>query len=225
VTTTMSTPTSTTMNTTTHTTIAVAHETAQSPEADTSFVARIFPALLHIESPPLRSRVAACWIDAMATGNGGLGWTEDQLRRLPFTLKAGENGMLFVEHLNSCAEQCRAIAGVLSATFGIRVPIDRDVLIAGALLADIGKLFELQVNERGIPSQSVGGRLVRHPFSGVAIAARHAIPDEVLHIIACHSYEGDRVERSIECIIFHHADFVDFDIAGFLGRRATERRS
>ena len=38
-------------------------------------------------------------------------------------------------------------------------------------------------------------------------------------------HEGDRVERSIECIIFHHADFVDFDIAGFLGRRATERRS
>lgn len=215
----------TTMSTTTNTTIAVAATTAHSPVSDDSLVARLFPALLHIENPSLRSRVAACWIDAMATGNGGLGWTEEQLRRLPFTLKAGENGMLFVEHLNSCAEQCRAIAGVLSATFGTRVPIDRDVLIAGALLADIGKLFELQVDQRGNASQSEGGRLVRHPFSGVAIAARHAIPDEVLHIIACHSHEGDRVERSIECIIFHHADFVDFDIAGFLGRRATERRS
>lgn len=210
----MNTTISTTMNSSTHTTIA-----------DESLVARLFPALLDIESPSLRSRVAACWLDAMATGNGGLGWTEDQLRRLPFTLKAGENGMLFVEHLNSCAEQCRAIARVLTATFGDRVPIDRDVLIAGALLADIGKLFELQVDQRGNASQSAGGRLVRHPFSGVAIAARHSIPDEILHIIACHSHEGDRVERSIECIIFHHADFVDFDIAGFLGRRATERRS
>ncbi len=210
----MSTTTNATMNAATHTTIA-----------DDSLVARLFPALLHIDNPSLRSRVAACWIDAMASGNGGLGWTEEQLRRLPFTLKAGENGMLFVEHLNSCAEQCRAIAGVLTATFGDRVPIDRDVLIAGALLADIGKLFELQVDQRGNASQSLGGRLVRHPFSGVAIAARHAIPDEVLHIIACHSHEGDRVERSIECIVFHHADFVDFDIAGFLGRRAMERRS
>ncbi len=210
----MNTTMSTTLNSSTHTTIA-----------DDSLVARLFPALLHIDNPSLRSRVAACWIDAMATGNGGLGWTEEQLRRLPFTLKAGENGMLFVQHLNSCAEQCRAIAGVLTATFGDRVPIDRDALIAGALLADIGKLFELQVDQRGNASQSLGGRLVRHPFSGVAIAARHAIPDEVLHIIACHSHEGDRVERSIECIIFHHADFVDFDIAGFLGRRATERRS
>lgn len=221
----MTTAASTTMNASTHANTASSPGTAPASKTDAALITRLFPALRHIENPSLRSRVAECWVDAMATGNGGLGWTEDQLRRLPFTLKAGENGMLFVEHLNSCAEQCRAIAGVLATTFGARVPIDLDVLIAGALLADIGKLFELQVNERGIASQSAGGRLVRHPFSGVAIAARHGIPDEVLHIIACHSHEGDRVERSIECIIFHHADFVDFDIAGFLGRRAAERRS
>ena len=37
---------------------------------------------------------------------------------------------------------------------------------------------------------------------------------------ATHSHEGETVERSIESIIFHHADFVDFDIAMFIGRRA-----
>ena len=37
---------------------------------------------------------------------------------------------------------------------------------------------------------------------------------------ATHSHEGEKVERSIESIIFHHADFFDFDIAKFLGRRA-----
>ena len=59
------------------------------------------------------------------------------------------------------------------------------------------------------------GQQVRHPFSGVALAYKHGIPGEVLHIIATHSHEGDKVERSIESIIFHHADFVDFDIAKF----------
>src|SRR5438132_856881 len=34
---------------------------------------------------------------------------------------------------------------------------------------------------------------------------------------------GDKVERSIESIIFHHADFVDFDIAKFLGKRAAKK--
>ncbi|MBY0114191.1 MAG: HDIG domain-containing protein [Phycisphaerales bacterium] len=188
-------------------------------------IAELFPSLRHIANDDLRRRVAACWREAMATGNESKGWSAEQLRRLPFTLKAGENGMLFVEHLNSCAAQCRAIARVLQETFGARVPVNLDVLIAGALLADIGKLYELRVDDRGQASQSDSGRLVRHPFSGVAVAARHGIPDEVLHIIAAHSFEGDKIERSIECIIFHHADFVDFDIAGFLGRRATERRS
>ena len=37
---------------------------------------------------------------------------------------------------------------------------------------------------------------------------------------ATHTHEGEKVERSIESIIFHHADFVDFDIAKFIGRRA-----
>jgi hypothetical protein len=63
---------------------------------------------------------------------------------------------------------------------------------------------------------------VRHPFSGVALAYKHGIPGEVLHIIATHSHEGDKVERSIESIIFHHADFVDFDIAKFLGKPAAK---
>src|SRR6266403_829083 len=34
---------------------------------------------------------------------------------------------------------------------------------------------------------------------------------------------ADVLERSIESIIFHHADFVDFDIAKFLGKRAAKK--
>ena len=52
----------------------------------------------------------------------------------------------------------------------------------------------------------------------MALCYKHGIPPEVMHIVATHSHEGDAVQRSIESIIFHHADFVDFDIAKFLGR-------
>jgi hypothetical protein len=58
---------------------------------------------------------------------------------------------------------------------------------------------------------------------GVALAYKHGIPAEVMHMIATHSHEGDKVERSIESIIFHHADFVDFDIAKLLGKRAAKK--
>ncbi|MCH7547867.1 MAG: hypothetical protein IID30_15825, partial [Planctomycetes bacterium] len=51
---------------------------------------------------------------------------------------------------------------------------------------------------------------------------KHGLPPEVMHIIATHSHEGDKVQRSIESIIFHHADFVDFDIAKYLGKQAVK---
>ena len=184
-------------------------------------VADLLPPILDIRDAMLRERVAAVWAEAMRTGNAGRGWTVEQIRALPFTLLAGENAMLFIEHLCCCARQCRAIAGVVSETFGARVPIDTDVLLAGALLADVGKLVEFEIDARGLAQQSEAGRLLRHPFTGVALCYHHGLPAEVMHIVAAHSHEGDRVERSIECIIFHHADFVDFDIARLLGRRAA----
>ena len=180
----------------------------------------VFPALRAIRDAELRSRVTAVWEEAMRIGNAGRGWTFEQLRGLPFTLLAGAIEMGFVEHLNSCAAQCRAIASVLADTFGGRVPVDLDVLLAGALLADVGKLLEFEVHPARGLIQGESGRLLRHPFTGVALCFKHGLPDAVMHIVAAHSHEGDRVQRSVECIIFHHADFVDFDIARLLGRRA-----
>jgi putative nucleotidyltransferase with HDIG domain len=190
------------------------------PTEDYDRVLGLFPVLANVKDAALRMRVASAWDDAIRTGNAGRGWTVPQLRAIPFTLLAGDIRLGFIEHLNSCALQCLAIARVLGETFGDRVPIDHDVLLAGALLADVGKLVEFELDAAGQPTQGETGRLLRHPFTGVALADRHGLPPEVMHLIAAHSHEGDRIERSIECIIFHHADFVDFDIAKFLGRRA-----
>ncbi|PYK19611.1 MAG: hypothetical protein DME55_04435 [Verrucomicrobia bacterium] len=153
-------------------------------------IAQLFPSLKRIKDKSLRGKVASVWNEAITTGCGGKGWTFDELRAVKFTLLAGDIDMTFVEHLNSCARQCIAIADVLESSFRCGIPMQRDHLIAGALRADVGKPLEY---------------------------------DKVLHIIATHSHEGDKVERSIESIIFHHADFVDFDIAKVLGKRAAKK--
>jgi hypothetical protein len=36
------------------------------------------------------------------------------------------------------------------------------------------------------------------------------------------NFPVEEVQRSIESIIFHHADFVDFDIAKLLGKMAAK---
>jgi putative nucleotidyltransferase with HDIG domain len=186
-----------------------------------SDIAQLFPSLMDIQDETLRDRVAAVWNEAITTGCGGNGWTFDELRAVKFTLLAGDIKMTFIEHLNSCVRQCIAIADVLESSFTCDIPIDRDVLIAGSLLADCGKPLEFDKDAKGNIIKGTFGEALRHPFSGVAMAYKHDVPASVMHIIATHSHEGDKVQRSIESIIFHHADFVDFDIAKLLGARAA----
>jgi len=182
-------------------------------------IASLFPDLMKIGDPSLREKVAAVWNEAITTGCGGKGWTFDELRTVKFTLLAGDIEMTFIDHINSCVKQCIAIANVLKDAFRGIVPINMDHLIAGALLADCGKPLEYAKDAKGQLIQGSFGQMLRHPFSGVAICYKHGIPAEVMHMVATHSFEGDppKVQRSIESIIFHHVDFIDFDIAKVLG--------
>src|SRR5213595_4142906 len=76
-------------------------------------IAQLFPSLRKIKNKSLREKVAAVWNEAINAGCGGKGWTFEELRAVKFTLLAGDIQMTFVEHLNSCARQCIAIAEVL----------------------------------------------------------------------------------------------------------------
>ena len=188
----------------------------------TADIATLFPNLMDIKDAALRDKVAAVWNEALTSGCGGKGWAFDEIRAIPFTLLAGKIDLRFVEHLNSCCKQCIAIAGVLKEVFGSRIPVNLDYLVAGSLLADVGKMLEFDKDTSGKVVKGFYGEMLRHPFSGVALCYKHGIPAEVMHIVATHSHEGDKVERTIESWIFHHADFIDFDIAKVLGKLAAK---
>ncbi len=178
-------------------------------------IMELFPELGDIRDGALREKVVDVWEDAITTG----GWTPEELLNIPFTLLAGKIEMKFIEHVRSCCRMCLAVEKVLGEIWGDRVPIQHDHLIAGSLLADVGKPIEFVKGAGGKPSKGHRGDMLRHPFSGVGMCWKHGLPDEVMHIVATHSKEGDHVQRTLESIIFHHADFVDFDIACALGKR------
>lgn len=94
---------------------------------------------------------------------------------------------------------------------GYSVQVNLDTVIAGAILADVGKLLEYEIGPDGFARQSVAGEALRHPFTGVALALECAVPADVCHIIAAHAAEGGLVKRSLEAWIVHHADFMAFD--------------
>jgi hypothetical protein len=184
-------------------------------------ISELFPDINTIADKSLREKVAAVWSEALTTGCGGKGWTFAEIRAIPFTLLAGKIDLRFVEHLNSCVKQCIVIEKVLNEVYGDRIPVNHDVLVAGALLADVGKMLEFDKDASGKVIKGKFGEMLRHPFSGVGLCFKHNVPAEVMHMIATHSHEGDKVERTIESWIFHHADFIDFDIAKVLGKKAA----
>ena len=177
-------------------------------------IKRLLPELDEIRDPDLRQKVIDVWEDSIKTG----GWQPTELLEIPFTLLAGEIEMKFIEHVRSCVRMCLAIEKVLNEIWGDRMPIHHDHLVAGSLLADVGKPIEFTKKD-GKVIKGTRGEHLRHPFSGVGMCWKHGLPDEVMHIVATHSKEGDHVQRTIESIIFHHADFIDFDIACALGKK------
>jgi hypothetical protein len=170
-------------------------------------IRRLLPEAGEIRDAGLREKVLDVWEDALRTG----GWQPADLMRIPFTLLADNVQIMFLEHVRTVCRMCLAMERVLVDAYGPRARIDHDTLAAGALLADVGKLLEY-VKRDGQIVQGLAGKYLRHPFSGVGLCYRHGLPDAVMHVVATHSREGDHVKRFPESIIFHHADFTDFEL-------------
>jgi len=170
-------------------------------------VRKLFPELGEIRSAELREKVLDVWEDAVKSG----GWQPADLMKIPFTLLADNVQIMYLEHVRTVCKMCVAMEKVLIDAYGSRTKIDHDTLVAGALLADVGKMLEY-VKKDGKIVKGPAGEYLRHPFSGVGLCFKHGIPDAVMHVVATHSKEGDHVKRFPESIIFHHADFTDFEL-------------
>ena len=117
-----------------------------------------------------------------------------------------------VEHSLAVASICDYIAKLHS--------LDRDLLVAGALLHDIGKLEELKVTS--FIDYSTRGRLLGHIILGINLVSREIekiedFPDEtkfkLLHLIASH--QGTQEQGSAvppmtkEAFVLHFVDEID----------------
>jgi putative nucleotidyltransferase with HDIG domain len=100
---------------------------------------------------------------------------------------------------------------VLAAERGRWEDLNYDYIVAGGLCHDVGKLLEYERVQKKV-KKSRYGELLRHPISGAMLAQEVGLPLEVIHIIAAHSTEGEKLKRTPEAIIIHHCDFIDFDI-------------
>jgi len=168
-------------------------------------VERLWPELSWIRDPDLRERVARTW--ELAFESSPL--KPEDLDEIPFTLLVPDCPATFMEHKRCVVHIARRSAEAMQEFMGTSLSIDMDTVVAGAILADVGKLLEYEKVD-GEARQSARGKALRHPFTGVGLAMQAGVPDEVCHIIAAHAAEGDLVKRSTEAIIVHHADFMAY---------------
>lgn len=100
------------------------------------------------------------------------------------------------------------------------VELDRDLLLSGALLHDIGKVRELRAPPAS--GYTTEGRLLGHIVMGIQIVAVEAetvqeLPEERLillqHLIASHQgrpeWDSPRTPQMLEALVLHYADDLD----------------
>jgi putative nucleotidyltransferase with HDIG domain len=174
----------------------------------TNRVKILWPELKWIKDPSLREKTAATWERALSKSV----LTAEDLGKIPFTLLCGPDlKVSFMDHKRCVVHLARECGEKINSFFGNNLPVNMNVLIAGAILADVGKLLEYELDNEGKAIQGKYGKYLRHPFSGVSLAEECGVPAEVCHIIATHAHEGDLVKRSTEAWIVHHADFMTFE--------------
>jgi putative nucleotidyltransferase with HDIG domain len=169
-------------------------------------VKELWPEIEWINDLQLREQVTKTWVKALERSP----LRAEDLRQIPFTLLVANCPVTFMEHKRCVVHIAHESAKAMQEFMGRTLPIDLDVVIAGAILADVGKLLEYELGPGGKSRQSRRGESLRHPFTGVALALECGVPDSVCHIIAAHAAEGDLVQRTTEAFIVHHADFMAF---------------
>lgn len=160
-------------------------------------IEEFFPELEEIGNKELKEKVVRLWSLAIERG----GWKD--IKDIPFTL--------LIPTKISLIEHTRRVTQMAISISRIRKTLNYDYIIAGGLCHDVGKLLEYE-RVKGKIKKSRYGELLRHPISGSILAWEVGLPLEVIHIIAAHSEEGEKVKRTPEAIIIHHCDFIEFEI-------------
>jgi 3'-5' exoribonuclease len=151
----------------------------------------------------------------------------DALKRLPATTRhfyTYPGGLL--GHTLSVTRTCLLLAERYQGHFpDLQPPLNKDLVVAGAILHDIGRVLEFKGDDSPVTQRSVPGYLVGPLFLGrdlVRATARELgdVNPELLqlleHLIVAHlnllERDSPRQPMVPECLILHHADALDAEM-------------
>ena len=167
-------------------------------------VFKTLPQMMEIQNEELREKVADAW--AFSLQINGYKHIEDMPGSgMPEASSLGDQSM----HIRAVGYNAVSLYENLCKAYERDMGLDRDMLIACALLHDVGKPYEYNPENRARWAANykfTGAPSARHPAYGTYIAITCGLPEEVVHVCACHSPEGRFVTRSAYATLVHYAD-------------------
>jgi putative nucleotidyltransferase with HDIG domain len=163
------------------------------------------PEYVQIKDADLREKVIEAWAMALA------GTSFKSIRDIQAA--GNPNSMVLLrgdqtDHIRGVTRLAIVMADEFIAS-NPDIPVQRDIVVAGGLCHDIGKPWEFDPENQkrwrdkprltGLPS-------LRHSVYGAHICLSAGLPEEIAHIAAAHSGEGELLVRSLENTIVHFAD-------------------
>lgn len=167
----------------------------------------LLPEMTLISDEALREKCIQAMVTAAAEG----GWNKANINLIPVSLVQIQRQDLNnqFDHLRAVTKIALSMVEHCTAIYADKT-INKDIVIAGALLHDLGKFVEF-VPGNGTAVYAENAKIIRHPLSGAIIASRAGLPDAIVHIIAVHSFEGKESHKTLESVIVKMADDMAFN--------------
>ena len=168
-------------------------------EEKENYIQRLFPRVNAINDPEIRKKVIDLWWGT---------WKESDFKRIEdlsqWQSMKEKLDISNVEHTNQVVECALAMASVVERDQGIKV--ERDTLIAGAILHDIDKLLIFHQPSGETTKMEMH---LAHTTIGAHLALKAGLPLGIVHVIAAHSANHSSTSpKSVEAVIVYHADHV-----------------
>lgn len=159
---------------------------------------QVFPEVNEITDQRLRSSVMKVWQEL---------WNASEWNDFAEVPTSREIPYSHVPHNRAVVRMAIAVADVFEEVHGVKV--DRDLLIAAALLQDASKLVEMRPGADGRAEASRIGKSYPHAFWAAHVALQQGVREDVVHIILTHSPGSPKFPESLEGKILYYVDQLD----------------
>lgn len=164
-------------------------------EAERKAILAAFPKIVEIQQPKLKEGVIEVWARL---------WRESGYQNLEDV--PNHDGCLqdpLVKHTNAAVKAALATAEQLEQDYGIGV--DRDVLLAAAILHDADKIVLYERKDEGMQLSALGRRIPHGTYAG-HVALDVGLPLEVANVLITHSRDSNWDDCTLEGFIVHQSE-------------------